>query len=138
MLYLDQMRVLSCFSRDTEVCLKKKQKNGEMAPEELAVSFEDLEAYGTEIVRYINAETDERALLILSGTATSYMFHNYSDIFEEMEDESGVRLKAGKTIEDLEETFRSYEAAEMLKAYMAKVAVEILYERVFGKKVQEN
>lgn len=118
--------------------LEKKQADGINDQEQPVVTFKDLEEYGSEVVRYINRETKEKALLILSGAATDHMFRNYSDFFEEVDDESAIKLREGKTVEDLKETFRSYQAYDLIKAYMADATVKILYERYTGKKVQKN
>jgi len=57
------------------------------------------------VVRYINKETSEKALLVLSRASTSYMFRNYSDFFEEVDNESAIKLREGKTVDDLKKNF---------------------------------
>mgnify|MGYP000992746255 FL=1 len=57
------------------------------------------------MVRYINKETSEKALLVLSRASTSYMFRNYSDFFEEVDNESAIKLREGKTVDDLKKNF---------------------------------
>lgn len=118
--------------------LEKKQADGINDQMQPVVTFRDLEEYGSEVVRYINQETNEKALLILSGAATDNMFRNYSDFFEEVDDESAIKLREGKTVVDLKETFRSYQAYDLIMAYMAEATVKILYEKYTGKKVQKN
>ena len=115
----------------------EKQGEIECTQESLTVSYEALEAYGAEAVRYINCETEEKALLILSGASTAFMFRNYSDVFVELEDESGIKLKEGKTVDDLKERFRSYEAIDLINAFVADATVRVLYERCFGRRLQE-
>lgn len=110
--------------------LEKKHKDGNEMAEPLSVTLRDLEEYGAEVVRYINQRTDEKALLILSRASTMYMFRNYSEFFEESEEEeSAIRLREGKTVEDLKAKFRTYKAFDLINAYMAESTVRILYEK---------
>ena len=46
------------------------------------VSYEELENYGAEVVKFL-CEKGEKAILILSRDCTEAMFRNYSDFFEE-------------------------------------------------------
>lgn len=110
--------------------LEKKHKDGYNTDAPLSVTLRDLEEYGAEVVRYINQQTEEKALLILSRTSTMYMFRNYSEFFEESdEEESAIRLREGKTVEDLKLKFRTYKAFDLINAYMAESTVKILYEK---------
>lgn len=110
--------------------LEKKRKDGYDTDAPLSVTLRDLEEYGAEVVRYINQQTEEKALLILSRTSTMYMFRNYSEFFEESdEEESAIRLREGKTVEDLKLKFRTYKAFDLINAYMAESTVKILYEK---------
>lgn len=110
--------------------LEKKEKDGNKATEPLCVTLRDLEAYGAEVVRYINEETSEKALLILSRISTVYMFRNYSDFFEEIEEgETAIKLREGKTVEDLKQKFRTYKAFDLINAYMAESTVKVLYAK---------
>ena len=92
----------------------------------LEISFKTLEDYGTKVVKVINGKSDEKAILILSRASTEYMFRNYSDYFEEVEDENAIKLREGKTVEDLKERFRTYRAKDLIKAYMDISAVQVL------------
>ena len=106
--------------------LEKKQKDGKSIESVLSVTLRDLEEYGAEVVRYINQTSDEKALLILSRASTEYMFRNYSDFFEAIdEEEAAIKLREGKTVEDLKEKFRTYKAFD----YMAETTVGILYAK---------
>lgn len=49
------------------------KEEGIIEYETLAVMLKDLEEYGADVVRYINKETSEKALLVLSGASTSYI-----------------------------------------------------------------
>jgi len=110
--------------------LEKKQRDGNAIDMPLSVTLRDLEEYGTEVVRYINQKTDEKALLILSRASTVYMFRNYSDFFEETEEgESAIRLREGKTVDDLKVKFRTYKAFDLISAYMAESTVKVLYAK---------
>lgn len=85
------------------------------------VTFKELEDYGAEVVRYLDQEKGEKALLILSRAHTTNMFRNYSDFFEEIETPKGtaIILQKGKTVEDLIEKFRIYNASDLIIAFMA-------------------
>lgn len=110
--------------------LEKKEKDGNKVSEPLSVTLRDLEEYGAEVVRYINEETSERALLILSRAATVYMFRNYSEFFEEIEDgETAIKLREEKTVDDLKAKFRTYKACDLINAYMAESTVKVLYAK---------
>lgn len=110
--------------------LEKKQRDGNAIDTPLSVTLRDLEEYGTEVVRYINQKTEEKALLILSRTSTVYMFRNYSDFFEETDEgESAIRLREGKTVDDLKVKFRTYKAFDLINAYMAESTVKVLYAK---------
>ena len=121
-----------------EILEKKQQEQEHIEGINLSVSLKDLEDYGAEVVRYLNNETSEKALLILSRESTDYMFKNYSDFFEEDDNESAIKLREGKTVEDLKNKFRTYKAADLISAYMAKTTVKILYEKYTRKEVQKN
>lgn len=110
--------------------LEKKQKDGKSVEGPLSVTLRDLEEYGAEVVRYINTKTNEKALLILSRASTVYMFRNYSDFFEETDEgESAIKLREGKTVEDLKAKFRTYKAFDLINAYMADATVQVLYAK---------
>lgn len=115
--------------------LEKKSREGIFENNSVVVTFKDLEDYGAEVVRYINNETTEKALLILSKASTEFMFRSYSDFFEEVDDESAIKLREGKTVEDLKEKFRTYKAWELINAYMAETTVKILYDKYTGEKI---
>ena len=121
-----------------EILEIKQQEQENIEGINLSVSLKDLEDYGAEVVRYLNNETSEKALLILSRESTDYMFKNYSDFFEEDDNESAIKLREGKTVEDLKNKFRTYKAADLISAYMAKTTVKILYEKYTRKEVQKN
>ena len=73
------------------------------------VSYEELENYGAEVVKFL-CEKGEKAILILSRDCTEAMFRNYSDFFEEQQSNGkfGILLKEGISIESLEKYFRGY------------------------------
>lgn len=84
------------------------------------VTFQELEDYGAEVVKYLDREKGEKALLILSRAHTTNMFRNYSDFFEEVETPRGtaIILQKGKTVEDLINKFRIYNAFDVIIAFM--------------------
>jgi hypothetical protein len=91
------------------------------------LTYCDIEKYGAKVVECLN-ESGEKAVLILSREYTAEALRNYSDFFEEKEEDGaiGISLKANKKIEDLIEKFRGYLALELLKAFVDKRAVEVL------------
>lgn len=117
--------------------LEKKWEDG-IAGKNPTITLENLEEYGAEVVRYIDKATSETALLILSRASTTYMFRNYSDFFEEVDDGTAIKLREGKTVDDLKEKFRTYKASDLIRAYMAEETVKVLYENYTGKCVQKN
>ena len=96
------------------------------------VTLKELENYGAEVVRYLNEEKGERALLILSRASTTHMFKNYSDFFEEVETDNGIAiaLQKGKTVNDLVEKFRTYLAIDLIYAFMAEKTVRVLNAKI--------
>ena len=119
-----------------EILEKKQQEQEDIKEIKLSVSLKDLEYYGAEVVKYLNNKTSEKAFLILSRASTDHMLKNYSDFFKENDDESAIELREGKTIEDLKYKFRTYKAADLISAYMAKTTVKMLYEKYIRKEVQ--
>lgn len=116
-----------------EILEKKQQEQEDIKEIKLSVSLKDLEYYGAEVVKYLNNKTSEKAFLILSRASTDHMLKNYSDFFKENDDESAIELREGKTVEDLKNKFRTYKAADLINAYMAKTTVKILYEKYARK-----
>ena len=80
-------------------------------------TYRDLESYGSKVVKYINKETDDTAMLILSRASTLNMLRNYSEFFEETEDEHGIKLREGKSVENLKFTFRAYKGKGLIDAF---------------------
>ena len=85
------------------------------------VTYKELERYGAEVVSILSAQ-GEKAVLILSRESTNDMFRNYSDIFEEqlINEDLGISLKEGKTVDDLIDRFRGYLAWDVLLAFVNK------------------
>lgn len=73
------------------------------------LSYHDIETYGAQVVEILGRE-NHNAILILSRDQTNIFFHDYSDFFERDEKNGapGVRLKAGKTRNNLIDAFRGY------------------------------
>ena len=107
---------------------KKKKMDGSTR---ISIALGDLEDYGTAVVDIINRKKANSAMMVLSRSATAYMFRNYADYFEEIEEgwETAIRLREGKTADDLISTFRAYKASDLIQAYAESSAVEILYEK---------
>lgn len=106
-----------------EILRTKEESEFERYP----VTFKELEQYGAEVVKYLDVEKNEKALLILSGTRTTNMFRNYSDFFEEVESPKGtaIALRKGKTVKDLIDKFRVYCALDVIDAFMKVAAIVV-------------
>lgn len=93
------------------------------------VTYEQLEKYGSEVIRLLNQKGDE-AVLILSRDRTNDMFRSYSNFFEEVDSENGlgIQLKDGITCNDLINQFRGYLALDVLFAFIDDQSVSILNE----------
>ena len=91
------------------------------------VSYEELENYGAEVVKFL-CEKGEKAILILSRDCTEAMFRNYSDFFEEQQSNGkfGILLKEGISIESLEKYFRGYISLDVLRAFVNEQSISKL------------
>lgn len=91
------------------------------------LTYREIENYGSKVVQILN-EQGERAVLILSRENTNELFRNYSDFFEEKEEneEKGVALKSGIELEDLIMQFRGYLALDVLMAFVNDRSVQAL------------
>ena len=65
---------------------EKKKKDGQELEGVVSITLEDLERYGEAVVRCINRRKAESAMMVLSRSSTTYMFRNYADYFEEIEE----------------------------------------------------
>lgn len=88
------------------------------------VSYEELEAYGSEVISILS-QRGEKAVLILSRDSTTALFRNYSNYFEEkmLESKLGIGLKEDVSADDLEDAFRGYLSLEVLMAFVDKQSV---------------
>lgn len=91
------------------------------------LTYREIENYGSKVVQILN-EQGEKAVLILSRENTNELFRNYSDFFEEKEEneEKGVALKSGIELEDLIMQFRGYLALDVLMAFVNDRSVQAL------------
>lgn len=91
------------------------------------LTYNEMEMYGAEVVQILK-ENGEKAVLILSRENTDAFFRNYSEFFEEGEQNGkrGITLKADKKVEDLIKQFRGYLALDVLLAFMNQRSVRVL------------
>ena len=91
------------------------------------LSYSEIENYGARVVQILT-EKGEKATLILSRESTTALFRNYSDFFEEknQDGENGIYLKDEKTINDLIDKFRGYLSLKVLLAFIDKRSIEVL------------
>lgn len=94
------------------------------------VSYAEMESYGAAVVNFLN-EKNEKAVLIFSRDRTDAFFHNYSDFFEEYEENGeakGISLKAEKSLQDLIMKFRGYLSLDLLLAFISENSIKALYD----------
>jgi len=91
------------------------------------LTYDEIEIYGAGVVRVLK-EKGEEAALMLSRENTDIFFREYPEFFEEVEQngERGIKLKAGKGMDDLIQQFRGYLALDVLLAFMDQRAVQLL------------
>lgn len=91
------------------------------------LTYNEIEMYGAEVVQILK-ENGEKAVLILSRENTDALFRNYSEFFEEKEQNGkrGIKLKDDKEVEDLIQQFRGYLALDVLLAFMNQRSVQVL------------
>lgn len=91
------------------------------------LTYREIENYGSKVVQILN-EQGEKAVLILSRENTNELFRNYSDFFEEKEEneEKGIALKSDIKLEDLIMQFRGYLALDVLMAFVNDRSVQAL------------
>lgn len=91
------------------------------------LTYSEIENYGSSVVQLLNKK-GEKAVLILSRESTNDLFRNYSDFFEEQENEGsfGISLKEGIQINDLIVKFRGYLALDVLMAFVDKYSIKAL------------
>ena len=91
------------------------------------LTYSEIEGYGAKVVELLK-ETGEKAILILSRDNTEALFRNYSEFFEESEEQGrkGILLKQDKEIDDLIQQFRGYLALDVLLAFMDQRSVQAL------------
>lgn len=91
------------------------------------LTYSEIETYGAEVVQILK-ENGEKAVLILSRDNTDAFFRNYSEYFEEEEEngKKGILLKEDKEVRDLIHQFRGYLALDVLLAFMDQRSVRVL------------
>ena len=91
------------------------------------LTYNEIESYGAEVVQILK-ESGEKAVLILSRDNTEALYRNYSDFFEESEQngKKGILLKTEKQIGDLIQHFRGYLALDVLLAFMNQRSIQVL------------
>ena len=91
------------------------------------LTYSEIEEYGARVIQILNGK-DEKAVLILSRENTNEMYRNYSDFFEEKEEnnERGIYLKDEKNVDDLITRFRGYLALDVLLAFVDNRSVAAL------------
>lgn len=91
------------------------------------LTYQEIEHYGTEVAQFL-FENGEKVVLLLSRESTNALFRNYSEFFEEREEnhEKGIALKEGIGVDELIEKFRGYLALDVLKAFVNERTIRAL------------
>lgn len=91
------------------------------------ILFSQLNEYGSRVIKLLHDE-GKNAVLVLSTKETDSFLNNYSDYFETFSSKNGkgVKLKKGKSADDLWKKFRGYLAFDVMKAFMDKNSVAAL------------
>ena len=91
------------------------------------LTYEEIENYGAQVIQILN-ENNEKAILILSRNNTTALFHNYSDLFEEIDinGQKGISLKSNVELNQLIKRFRGYLALNVLMAFINERSVSVL------------
>lgn len=91
------------------------------------LTYGEIESYGSKVVQIIE-ENGGKAVLILSRDSTEALFKNYSEYFEEHEEngKKGICLKEEKTLDELIQKFRGYLSLDVLFAFMDERSIGML------------
>lgn len=91
------------------------------------LSYEEIEKYGSRVIEVLS-EQGEKAVLILSRENTTALLRNYSEFFEEKNEDClrGIALREGKESDDLIEQFRGYLSLDVLLAFVNRKSVQAL------------
>ena len=90
------------------------------------VDFASLVKYGMKIVKLIQEQTGEEAILLLSKKYQMNMIDDYSDFFEMKINANGYdvfKLRDDITAEDLSEYFRWTMSIRVIRAFMSEEAI---------------
>ena len=94
------------------------------------VLFRELDEYGAMVVKFLNEEDNEEAVLLLSTERTNAFLHDYTKFFvlytADNGIDEGIRLRNGVSVDQLWDTFRSYLSADILSAFMNVEALKAL------------
>lgn len=93
------------------------------------ITFYDLDQYGAKVIEVLNREENVCARYIVSRESQSNILIDYSDFFEEYENDKGyrgIRLKEGKTASDVWARFCASLSVLVIKAFHDKDATAVL------------
>lgn len=93
------------------------------------VSFDSLVRYGMEVVRFLQRQTGEEAVLLLSKKYQINMIENYSEFFEvdfNGSNHGTFKLKETVSLDDLKSYFRWTMSVRLVDAFVAPEAVREL------------
>ena len=85
------------------------------------ILYKDLDAYGARVVEILNKHDNTTAVYISSGESNRVIFEDYSDFFDEYEDENkykGIKLNDGITQQMLWSRFCVSLSLKILDAFM--------------------
>ncbi len=96
--------------------------------DEREITFDKLCEYGAVVVRVLN-DNGEEAALILSRDRTNELFADYADLFEIKDYEDGnsaIALRDGITADILRTEFRTYLPLDLLLAFKNNESIKVL------------
>lgn len=85
------------------------------------VRFSELSEYGSRLVSWWSRKKQIHVTVLLSKYDTEQMLFDYSEFFSihmAADEDFVIRLKDGKTAEDLRKTFRPYLSVDMLLSFI--------------------
>ncbi len=86
-----------------------------------SILYKELDAYGAKVVEILNKDENTNAVYISSRESKMSIFEDYSEYFDEYQDNEGYKgivLKEGKTREDLWSAFCVSMSLRVLDAFM--------------------
>lgn len=88
------------------------------------ISLEQIRDYGIKVEEELNNKNDTRAILLFSNNYTREFLHDYSDLFELIDED--IKIRSGVTIDDIREHILSYISVDILIALLDQKALKVI------------